>query len=252
MTSRFDDYSVAVTGAASGIGRATVEALASAGAHVLAVDRNEGALQQLAGTAISTFAGDVGNDDLMAQVAADMARHAGEGRRLGLVTAAGISNSGTALAEIERETWNKVFEINVTGTWLWLKTLTPVMRDAGGGAVVTIASQLAFAGGRNNAAYIASKGAIVSLTKTAALELAEDAIRVNAVAPGATETPLLRAGMARQKDPHEAEEASRRRHAMKRFGRPGEIASAITFLLSEDASFVTGTTLIADGGWLAA
>ena len=93
---------------------------------------------------------------------------------------------------------------------------------------------------------------IVALTKPAALELVGDNIRVNSVAPGATDTPLMQAGMARQANPEAAREASRARHAMGRFGKPEEIAAAIAFLLSAEASFTTGTTLLADGGWLAA
>ena len=118
--------------------------------------------------------------------------------------------------------------------------------------MVGIASQLAFGGGSLNAAYIASKGAVVSLVRTAAVELAADGIRVNAVAPGATETPMLKRSLSRQTDPDAARERSRTRHAMARFGKPNEIAEAICFLLSDRASFITGTTLPVDGGWLAA
>ena len=135
---------------------------------------------------------------------------------------------------------------------MWLAAAAGPMRAAGGGSVVAIASQLAFAGGSLNAAYIASKGAVVSLVRTAAVELAGDGIRVNAVAPGATETPMLNRSLSRQADPDAARERSRTRHAMARFGRPNEIADAICFLLSDRASFITGTTLPVDGGWLAA
>lgn len=245
---RFENHTIAITGAASGIGRATVEKLIGEGAHVIAVDRDE----TPATDAVSVVTGDVGDTGVIAAVAASMTEHAGRGASLGLVTAAGISASGTALTDIDEARWDEVFDVNVKGTWLWLKALAPVMAAAGGGSVVTVASQLAFAGGRNNAAYIASKGAIVALTKTAALELVGDNIRVNSVAPGATETPLMQAGMARQSDPEAARNSSRSRHAMKRFGKPEEIAAAIAFLLSPESSFTTGTTLLADGGWLAA
>jgi NAD(P)-dependent dehydrogenase (short-subunit alcohol dehydrogenase family) len=246
---RFENHTIAITGAASGIGLATVEKLTGEGAHVIAVDRDD---MPAAADAVSVVTGDVGDAAVLAAVAKTMAEHAGRGAALGLVTAAGISASGTALIEIEEARWDQVFEVNVKGTWLWLKALAPVMARAGGGSIVTVASQLAFAGGRNNAAYIASKGAIVALTKTAALELVGDDIRVNSVAPGATETPLMQAGMARAADPEAAREASRARHAMGRFGRSEEIAAAIAFLLSAESSFTTGTTLLADGGWLAA
>lgn len=245
---RFENHAIAVTGAASGIGRATVEKLSGEGARVIAVDRDDCP----AGDAVTVVTGDVGDAGVLAQVAAHMAEQASQGAALGLVTAAGISASGTPLVEIGEERWDEVFQVNVKGTWLWLKALAPVMAAAGGGAIVTVASQLAFAGGRNNAAYIASKGAIVALTKTAALELVDDNIRVNSVAPGATETPLMQRSMARQPDPEAARNASRRRHAMGRFGKAEEIAAAIAFLLCDESSFTTGTTLLADGGWLAA
>ncbi len=112
--------------------------------------------------------------------------------------------------------------------------------------------QLALAGGRGNSAYVAAKGAILSLTRTMALDFAADHIRVNAVAPGAVETPLLARGFARQADPAAAREASRRRHALGRFGAAEEVAQAVLYLASDASSFVTGTTLPVDGGWLAA
>ena len=111
------------------------------------------------------------------------------------------------------------------------------MRAVGGGSVVMVASQLAFGGGRLNAAYIASKGAIVSLVKTAGFELAPDNVRVNAVAPGAIDTPMLNGSMSRAEDPAAARDYSRNRHAMKRFGQVDEIANGVVYLLSDEASF---------------
>ncbi len=192
---------------------------------------------------------DVNERDSMATLDAAVVKF---GRLDGIATIAGISESGVAITEIERESWERIFAVNVTATWRWMCHAIPHLKAGNGGAVVTIASQLAFAGGRMNAAYIASKGAVVSLTKTAAVELAQDNIRVNAVAPGATETPLLERGMARHPDPEAARERSRRRHAMQRFGEAGEIANGVVWLLSDEARFVTGTTLVIDGGWLAA
>jgi NAD(P)-dependent dehydrogenase (short-subunit alcohol dehydrogenase family) len=125
------------------------------------------------------------------------------------------------------------------------------MRAKGGGAIVTVASQLALAGGRANSAYIAAKGAILSLTRTMAMDFAADRIRVNAVVPGAIETPLLARSFARHADPERVREASRARHPMQRFGQTQEVAEAILYLASDSASFTTGTTLAVDGGWLA-
>ena len=232
----FADRTIIVTGGVSGIGAETARLLRDAGATVLTVDRDPAA----------DLVGDVTDAALVAEAM----------RRCpslhGLVTAAGISESGVALDAIRPEDWDRVFAVNVKASWMWLAAALAPMRAAGGGSVVALASQLAFAGGSLNAAYIASKGAVVSLVRTAAVELADEGIRVNAVAPGATETPMLSRSMSRQADPDAARERSRTRHAMARFGRPEEIAEAIVFLLSDRASFITGATLPVDGGWLAA
>lgn len=247
------DRVVVLTGAASGIGRSTALRAIAEGAIVVAVDRDAAALDAVAaeaGTSLRPVVGDVTNDELARNTLALAAED--YGRLDGLATIAGISRSGIALTEIEPATWDEIFAVNVRATWQWIRHAVPHMKANGGGAIVTVASQLAFAGGQRNAAYIASKGAVVSLTKTAAVELAPDHIRVNAVAPGAIETPLLEQGMARQADPAGARERSRTRHAMQRFGQPEEIANGIVWLLSEQASLATGSTLVLDGGWLAA
>ena len=126
------------------------------------------------------------------------------------------------------------------------------MRRQGGGAIVTTASQLAIAGGAGNSAYIAAKGAILSLTRCMAMDFVADGIRVNAVVPGAIETPLLRRSFARRSDPDAAEASSVARHAMRRLGRAKEVAEAVLYLASDAASFTTGIALPVDGGWLAA
>ncbi len=244
---RLDDKVIVVTGAASGIGRETVRKALAEGARVIGVDRDEAGLAALTPSAgLTTRAGDVTDEAFIAEVMG------GTDRLDGLATIAGISESGLALTEIDPEVWDRIFAINVKATWRWMVAAVPMMRAGGGGSIVTIASQLAFAGGKMNAAYIASKGAVVSLTKTAAFELAEDDIRVNAVAPGATETAMFQRSMSRQSDPGSARERSRTRHAMQRFGRPEEIANGVCWLLSDEATFASGSTLVLDGGWLAA
>ena len=115
-----------------------------------------------------------------------------------------------------------------------------------------LASQLAIAGGKGNSAYIAAKGAIISLTRTMALDFAADGIRVNAIAPGVIDTPMLRRSFARHADPEPVREASKARHAMKRFGQAEEVAEAALHLASDASSFTTGTLMVVDGGWLAA
>jgi NAD(P)-dependent dehydrogenase (short-subunit alcohol dehydrogenase family) len=167
------------------------------------------------------------------------------------MTAAGISVGGTVLTT-EPDAWNEVFRVNVGGTWLWARAVLPGMRQRGSGAIVTVASQLAMAGGRGNSAYIASKGAVISLTRTMALDFAADGIRVNAVLPGATDTPLLNRSFARHADPQAARAASQARHPLGRFARVEEVAEAALYLASDAAGFTTGVCLPVDGGWLAA
>ena len=148
--------------------------------------------------------------------------------------------------------WDAVFRTNVGGTWLWSRAAVPEMQRQGNGSIITLASQLAIAGGKGNSAYIAAKGAIISLTRTMALDFATDGIRVNAIAPGAIDTPMLRRSFARDADPEPVREASRNRHAMKRFGKAEEVAEAALHLASDVSSFTTGTVMVVDGGWLVA
>ena len=250
---RLADKTIIITGAASGIGLAFAQRCLVEGATVIAVDQSAAGLSVIDETErqsrLHCLAGDVRDKDLAARAVALAVDQTG--KLDGLATAAGISRSGVAIDAITDADWDAVYGVNVKATWQFIVAAIPAFRRNGGGSVVTVASQLAFGGGAMNAAYIASKGAIVSLTKTAALELAPDHIRVNAIAPGATDTPLFRAGMARNPNPA-ARETSRNRHAMKRFGEAHEIASGMLYLMSDEASWTTGHTLLVDGGWTAA
>ena len=244
-----------ITGASSGIGRASALLFAKEGASVALVDRDHEGLQETL-TAIegakgeaSAHAGDVGEAEFAQGVVGDIMRR--RGRLDVLMTAAGFSCGGTVLTTDPAD-WDAVFRTNVGGTWLWARAAVPAMQRQGSGSIITLASQLAIAGGRNNSAYIAAKGAIVSLTRTMALDFASDGIRVNAIAPGAIDTPMLRRSFARHADPEPVREASRNRHAMKRFGRAEEVAEAALHLASDASSFTTGTVMVVDGGWLAA
>lgn len=130
-----------------------------------------------------------------------------------------------------------------------MRACIPFMSE-NGGSIVAVASQLAVSGGLSNAAYIASKGAIVSLCRTAANDHAADGVRINCVVPGATQTPLLDRSFARFDDPTPYIERSISRHPLGRFARPEEVAEAALFLASDDASFTTGSELRVDGGWI--
>jgi NAD(P)-dependent dehydrogenase (short-subunit alcohol dehydrogenase family) len=243
-----------VTGGGSGIGRAAALLFVREGARVCLVDQVAEAADavaaeiQAAGGEAMVCAGDVaevGRAD--ADAAAVLARF---GRIDALLTAAGFSRGGTALTT-RPEDWDAVMRVHIWGTWLWARAVLPAMQAAHAGSIITVSSQLARAGGRNNTAYIAAKGAIISLTKTMALDFVGDGVRVNTILPGAIDTPMLARSMARSATPGAAREASLQRHPMHRFGRAEEVAEAALYLASDASSFTTGTELVVDGGWLA-
>jgi NAD(P)-dependent dehydrogenase (short-subunit alcohol dehydrogenase family) len=243
---RLKDKTAIITGAASGIGAATARLFAGEGAHVTLVDRDAAGVTALAaelGERARPFVAEV-TDEAHARACVEQC-----GSVDILVTAAGISLGKPAL-DTGVTDWNTVMAVNVTGTFLWIREcLRPMM--AKGGSIVTIASQLARAGGRGNAAYVTSKGAVVALTKSVALDYVDKGIRCNAVLPGATETPLLRRSFGRQPDPEAARARSLARHPMGRFGDVRDIAAAALYLASDESAFVTGIELPVDGGWLA-
>ncbi len=240
-----------ITGAATGIGAATARLMASRGATVVGVDRNAAALEDLCASLPTALAlsGDVGDEAVVAAHASAIQARFGAADIL--VTAAGWS-TGKSVVDTTLDDWNAVLNTNLTGTFLWCRALLPGMVARGRGAIVLVGSQLAFAGGRSNAPYLASKGAVASLARSMALDHADDGVRVNVVVPGAIDTPLLARAFARSGDPEAARARSVSRHPLGRLGRAEEVARAILFLAGDDASFTTGSCLMVDGGWLAA
>ncbi len=243
-----------ITGGGSGIGRAAALLFAREGARLCLVDRDPKAAQDVGaelralGHEPMVCVRDVAEPDgAKGDAAAVLAAF---GKIDILLTAAGFSSGGTALS-ISPADFDAVLRANLWGTWLWARAVLPAMQAQRSGSIVTIASQLARAGGRNNVAYIAAKGAILSLTKTMALDFVDDGIRVNAILPGAIETPLLHRSFGRSATPEQTREASRLRHPMHRFGQPEEVAEAALYLASDASSFTTGTEMVVDGGWLA-
>jgi NAD(P)-dependent dehydrogenase (short-subunit alcohol dehydrogenase family) len=249
-----DGRGVLVTGGASGIGRAVAELFAREGGAIAIVDRDAAngraaaeAIGQRGGRAVFVEADVTEAEAVRRAVAATLAW---AGRLDVVVTSAGIVRRATVLETSEAE-WARVMATNVTSVFLVARAAIPAMRATGGGAIVTIASAWGLVGGRRAAAYCASKGAVVQLTRAMALDHAADRIRVNCVCPGDTDTPMLRTEAAELGEPIETFLEAAARRPLGRVGRPEEIARAALFLASDAASVVTGATLVVDGGGIA-
>jgi NAD(P)-dependent dehydrogenase (short-subunit alcohol dehydrogenase family) len=242
---------VIVTGGASGIGLATAERLARDGARVAIVDRAD---PETAAKAITAGGGeawgiraDVADEgDVQAMVDEVVSRAQ---RVDALVNAAGIeSPRPITIDEATLAEWQKLCAVNLTGTFLCCRAVIAPMRRGGGGAIVNIGSELGLVGSPRSAMYGATKGAVIQLTRALAVDHAPDRIRVNCVCPGPVDTPLMRRTASRAPDPEAKLRAEASTTLLGRLGRPEEIASAILFLASPGASYLTGTTLHVDGG----
>ncbi len=241
-----------VTGGGSGIGRASALAFAREGAKVVVADvvveggeETVRLIQHNGGAAIFVKT----NVSKAAEVEALVARAVLTYGRLDCAhNNAGIEGPGATTVDYAEESWERVLAINLTGVWLCMKYEIPQMLKQGSGAIVNTASTAGLVGYPRGSAYVASKHGVVGLTKTAALEYAKSGIRVNAVCPGAIDTPM----MGRITD-HRPQRAARMAAAepVGRMGQPAEIAEAVVWLCSEAASFVTGHAMAVDGGMTA-
>jgi NAD(P)-dependent dehydrogenase (short-subunit alcohol dehydrogenase family) len=253
MIRRLEDKRVIVTGAASGIGRATAAVMASQGASVFAADVQGDRAEQTAaecragGATAAAALCDVRDEQRVADLFGE-AEDAFGGVIDVVVNCAGIEIE-LDLLETTNDDWQRTIDTNVTGIFHTSGELVRRVRAAGrGGAIVNVASINAFYADAAIPAYCASKGAVLALTRAMALDHAREGIRVNCVCPGYVDTPLLAVFLEKQPDPEAARREAESMHALNRIGRPEEIGRVVAFLASDAASFMTGAAVVVDGG----
>lgn len=250
MTKEFSGKVVWVTGAAAGIGKATAEAFAQAGAKVVASDINV-----TAGQAVVDAMTAAGNDALfiecdvvdggqVQQLITTIEEH--YGRLDCLFNNAGIEYEQGKLADADETVFDRIMDVNVKGVWQCMRFAIPLMLKSGGGAIVNTGSVASLGAAPRMSAYCASKHAVLGLTRSVAVEYGRQGIRVNAVCPGVIDTEMFQRAAALEPRKDEAAVAM---HPVKRIGQAAEIAAAVLYLCSDAAAFTTGVALPVDGGY---
>jgi NAD(P)-dependent dehydrogenase (short-subunit alcohol dehydrogenase family) len=238
-----------VTGAASGIGRASAILLAQRGAKVIVADRDEvGGLEtvSLIGERAKFIYVDVADEQSIQNLIDKTLDTYG---RLDIAhNNAGIAIGGTRFAEVETASWNKVLDINLSGMFFAMRAEIQAMLETGGGSIINMSSVAGLVAQVGQVAYITSKHAVIGLTKAAAVEYSGSGIRINAVLPGTVNTPMVQSIIS--SNPGWVEKLTENQ-PIQRLGEPEEIAEAVAWLASDSASFVTGASLAVDGGFLA-
>lgn len=243
-----------VTGAASGIGLATVQRFLVKGYRVSAIDIDSKAMDRALGTLsqtegqLITFQGDVSHPDSMDRMVAGTLEALG--RVDVLVNNAGIGEAAS-LHETTVEVWDRILSVNLTAQFLSAKAVLPVMLEAGSGVIVNVASVAGLVGVANRAAYCASKAGVVGLTRSIAVDYAASGIRAVAVCPGTVDSPWIEKILADDPEPAKRREEMGRRQLDGRMGTPDEVAAAITYLASAEARFINGSAFVIDGGMTA-
>ena len=249
---RLKDKVAIVTGCTAGIGRTILDRFVEEGASVVAIGRNEVVGRQLESESsgrVRFLAGDVTDPETGSRAVA-LIRDGFDGQLDILVNNAAIDLSDTPLEKTSREQIEALFSTNVFGVIEMMQACRPVMKR--GAAVVNVTSRLAHVGYAGSVVYSATKGAVESLSRGAAVEWAGDGIRVNCVAPGLTETPMVTRWLEDQEDPKGFRAGIEQTIPLNRIAQPAEVAGAVLYLASDEATAITGSSLLVDGGYVAA
>lgn len=247
---------IIITGAAMGLGYAAAKELASQGANLMLVDYNEKSLldakteisKEFPNVKIVTVVADVSNEEAVKNYVDETVKTFG--RIDGLYNNAGIEGKQASITEYDVNIFKKVIDINLMGVYYGMRYVIPVMQKQKFGRIVNVASVGGIRGVLNQVPYVASKHAVSGMTKNAALEYGRDGILTNAIAPGAILTPMVAEAFKQVNpdNPQAAETEYAQRNPTKRLGQPHEVAKLVSFLLSDDNSYVSGQTIAIDGG----